>query len=137
MTTNGYVPSALKVSPRNLPEIAPSDHEVAKGWLRPALKRWCERTCEGVEHGERTAMNNYARAMGMIGGDVIINLNLQAMKELGCTMDEARRLIGMAKSVEGIDHDGAVSIMEGHVRKWYADRGQRLLVVKDSEAVGP
>lgn len=127
MTTNGYVPSALKVSPRALPDVSPDDHEVAKGWLRPALKTWCERTVEGVEQGERTAMNNYARVMGMIGAEREVNINLATTQVWGMPADEVQRIIeahrqSSATTIEQCLEDGVALLMfvfeqEPHMRE--------------------
>lgn len=125
-----------RTAPTRLAEIPPSAHEQVKAALMPALKSWCARVCEGVENGERTAMNLWARAIGVVGADVEVNIALLVTKELGVSsIEEAKRKMAMLASVEGIDEDSAMSAMEQHVRFWYAARGKRLVIVSDVDEV--
>ena len=122
---------------RMIVQAPPSDREQIRARLREKLERWCDHTNEGVEHNERTAMNNWARAMGAAGGDVEIKIALLVTSELGVgSMQEAKRLIQMALSVADVDEDSAVSMMEQHVRSWYAARNKRLMIVADTDEVG-
>ena len=80
------------------------------------------------------AMNLYGRLMGLVGAEYELNINVLASKELGMSIDQAKRKLGMVTMVEGIDLDGAVSMMELHVRDYYRARGMKVLIVKEEEA---
>lgn len=141
METNGYHQDdsgQSSLTPRNAANLAmieTSDHEAVKAALRPVLGVWCEHVVEGVRRNERNANNLFARAMGIAGAQVEVNLHMLATRELGMSIDEARRKISMVASVEGIDEVGAISIMEQHVREFYRSRGKRIVVLDDTEAV--
>ena len=124
------------VSPRAMPDIAPSVHDQVKAALLPVLADWCRHVCEGVRNGERNGMNLWAKAMGVVGADVEINVGLMLTRELGVgTIEEAKRKLNMVSSIEGIDRDSAMSIMEVELRAWYAERGKRLLIMSEAEEV--
>lgn len=78
-----------RISPNGLPEIASEPHRVAaQRYLRPTLEEWCKRTVAGVVVGERTAMNNYARVMDLLGEGMEVNLHLHVQKRYGIAFDE-------------------------------------------------
>jgi len=123
-----------RVAPRGMIEIEPSEHEVVKAKMRPKLGTWCDNILKGVDKNERNAMNLYGRLMGLVGAEYELNINVLASKELGMSIDQAKRKLGMVTMVEGIDLDGAVSMMELHVRDYYRARGMKVLIVKEEEA---
>jgi hypothetical protein len=118
----------------SLATLEPSARDTVQAKLRPALARWCDNVIAGVERNERNAMTLYAKAMGVVGADYEVNINVLASKELGMSIDQAKRKLGMVTMVEGIDLDGAVSMMELHVRDYYRARGMKVLIVKEEEA---
>lgn len=124
-----------RVAPKGLIELEQSDHELVQQALRPQLARWCQNVIDGVDKNERNAMNLFAKAMRIAGAEYEININVLAAKELGMPLAMAKRRLGMVTMVEGIDEDGAVSIMEQHVRAWYAQRGKRVVIVDDAAEV--
>jgi hypothetical protein len=126
----GSVARMKSRTPDSLPE---SDHERVKGLLRPALAHWCNRVCEGVKRGERNAMNNWARAMGVAGAQIEITIAMQ--RELGMGIDQARRLIESASSVDGISDLDALAMMEHHLREHYRRQGKIIMIVDDADEV--
>ena len=84
MILNGQSSSIIKT----VPEIGETDRSVAQRFLRPSLENWCKRIIAGVEVGERTAMNNYARVMDLLGEGMEVNLHLHVQKRYGISFDE-------------------------------------------------
>jgi hypothetical protein len=123
-----------RVSPRAMIAIEPSEHEIVKAKMRPKLGTWCDNILKGVDKNERNAMNLYGRLMGLVGAEYELNINVLASKELGMSIDQAKRKLGMVTMVEGIDLDGAVSMMELHVREYYRARGKRVVILDEEAA---
>jgi hypothetical protein len=100
------------------------------------LKAWCNNVVEGVRSGDKQAMTTYGKSLSILGGDADVALHLLCTKELGVSIEEARRRIEIAGSVEGVDEAGAVTMMEQCVRDWYASRGKRVVIMDMDARVG-
>ena len=132
--TNGHQP---RLANHALPVIEESDHDKMRELLRPGLGNFAKRMLEGiaVSPPDRTAMNLYPRIMKMIGADVEINVAIVLQRELGVGLSEAKRMLAMVQSVDGISYDDAMTSAEIALREFYAAKGYRLMVVKEDEAV--
>lgn len=143
VTWDGRVLPA-RVSPKDMipltDAVASGDavRSQARQMLAPGLATWCKNVLDGLRNRERTAMHLWGKAMGLLGADVEVNMNLLVLKELGVdSLAEAKRRLDMVAAVEGIEDDDAVTVMEQHVRDWYRRRGKRVVILDDAEQVKP
>jgi hypothetical protein len=84
---------------------ASEDRDRARDILRTGLDTWCERTLAGVDKGERNAMTNYAKVMGLMGGDEEMAAALAVQRVFGMALTELQRLVEMQRTAADITLD--------------------------------
>ena len=102
-TARGTRPMTGLAPVRNLSAEA---REAVRAKLSTVTDEWCTNVCEGVKRNGRNAMNLWAKAMGLIGAEVEVNVNLACMSAFGLPERD------VAQIVEAHRSSGAMTLEE-------------------------
>ena len=120
-------------------EIATRDPEGVPDYLarartpsgRPGLQAFGDELLAKVDVGNPKALNLYAKIMKLVQAQHVIVEHF--VRRIGGTPERARTGVTLLSKVEGLSEDDAAATVEPFLRKYYARRGKKLLIVKEDD----
>lgn len=94
-----------------LAKLNNSHREIVRQKLSVVMDEWCDVIIEGVKAKKRTALLLWAKAMGVLGAEVEVNVNLATLHAYGLPAEEVGKIIeahraSSAASLDACEQDG-------------------------------